>query len=154
MHTASPLDSLGAERQLIADLLDVLTQEQAHLVAADIDQLTGLTPHKSALVNQMAGLAQQRHRALASCGFAAQEAGMEVWLAAQADAAANALWQDVLELTRQAKEVNRLNGMLISKHLSHTQGALQALQPQHQGNFYGPSGHTTSVGTRRGFIAG
>jgi len=151
----SPMNSLRAEQQLITDLLEILKQEQAHLVAADIDQLTALTPHKSALVSQMATLATQRHRALAALGFAPQEAGMEAWLAAQGDAAASAQWQQVLEQTREAKELNRLNGMLINKHLSQTQGALQALRPQSAAAaVYGPSGHTSSAARSRGFIAG
>ena len=151
----SPMNSLRREHALIVELLEVLKQEQAHLVAADIEQMTALTPHKSDLVSRMAVLATERHQALAAHGYAAQEAGMEAWLAAQGDADASALWQQVLDTTRAAKELNRINGMLINKHLSQTQGALQALRPQPPGgNVYGPSGHTTSVSRSRGFIAG
>jgi len=150
----SPMNSLHEELQLITDLLEVLKQEQAHLVAADIDKLTALTPHKSRLVSQMGTLATQRHQALAVLGFLAEEAGMEAWLAEQHDAAASAVWDKVLDQTREAKELNRLNGMLINKHLSNTQGALQALRPQTAGPVYGPTGHTTSVSRSRGFIAG
>lgn len=150
----SPIASLREEQRVITALLDVLQQEQRHLVAADIDGLTELTPKKSALVNDMAVLAGQRHNALGAAGYKAEEAGMDAWLAAGGDAEAAPLWSEVLELTRAAKELNRLNGTLISKHLSHTQGALQALRPQAQGNFYGPSGHATAANPRRGFLAG
>lgn len=146
--------SLREEQRVITALLEVLKQEQQHLVAADIDGLTALTPKKSSLVNDMAVLASQRHNALGAAGYKAEEAGMEAWLAASGDTEAAPLWSEVLELTRTAKELNRLNGTLISKHLSHTQGALQALRPQAQGNFYGPSGHATSSNPRRGFLAG
>jgi flagella synthesis protein FlgN len=150
----TPLSSLREEQRVITALLAVLKQEQQQLVAADIDGLTELTPRKAALVNDMAVLASQRHSALGAAGHKAEEAGMEAWLAASGDATAAPLWQQVLELTREAKELNRLNGTLISKHLSHTQGALQALRPQAQGNFYGPSGQPTSSSPRRGFLAG
>jgi flagella synthesis protein FlgN len=153
MAAASPKHSLQAELDKITELLEVLKQEQQDLVAADIDHLTSLTPHKSALVNDMATLATARHRALAEAGFPAMEAGMESWLAAQRDDAADMLWQRLLHQTREAKELNRLNGMLINKHLSTTQGALQALRPQ-QTTVYGPSGLTSGSATRRGFIAG
>ncbi|QGZ39266.1 flagella synthesis protein FlgN [Pseudoduganella flava] len=80
---------------------------------------------------------------------------MEVWLAAHGTDDDKALWNTVLEQTREAKEVNRLNGMLINKQLSHTQGALQALRPPSQaGAVYGPSGRTTTTTTSRGFLAG
>jgi flagellar biosynthesis protein FlgN len=153
MASASPKHSLQAELDKITELLEVLKQEQQDLVAADIDHLTALTPQKSALVNEMAGLASARHQALAEAGFPAMEAGMEAWLAAQHDDAADMLWQRLLDQTRIAKELNRLNGVLINKHLGHTQGALQALRPQ-QTTVYGPSGMTTGSSTRRGFIAG
>lgn len=152
--TVSPMSSLREEQRVITALLALLKQEQQQLVAADIDGLTELTPRKAVLVNDMAVLASQRHSALGAAGYKAEEAGMDAWLAASGDADAAPLWKAVLELTRSAKEVNRVNGTLITKHLSHTQGALQALRPQTQGNFYGPSGHATSGGVRRGFLAG
>jgi flagella synthesis protein FlgN len=153
MAAASPKHSLQAELDKITELLEVLKQEQQDLVAADIDHLTSLTPHKSALVNEMAALATARHRALADAGYPAMELGMESWLQAQHDDAANMLWQRLLDQTREAKELNRLNGVLINKHLGNTQGALQALRPQ-QTTVYGPSGLATGSATRRGFIAG
>lgn len=154
MHPVTPMSSLREEQRVITELLEVLKQEQQQLLAADIDGLTALTPRKSSLVNDMAVLASQRHNALGAAGYKAEEAGMEAWLAASGDAEAAPLWSQVLEQTRQAKELNRVNGTLISKHLSHTQGALQALRPQAQGNFYGPSGQPTSATPRRGFLAG
>jgi len=154
MPSSSLLSCLREEQRIVTVLLDVLQQEQQHLVEADIDALTALTPRKAALINEMAIEASARHDALGAAGHPAQESGMDGWLAAHGDDAARALWEQVLDLTREAKELNRLNGMLINKHLSHTQGALNALRPQKQGNFYGPSGHTTSSGPGRGFRAG
>lgn len=156
MQTVDPMQLLREEQRLMTTLLDVLKQEQQHLVAADIDGLTALTPEKSALVGQMASLARQRHDALGAAGFAPQEAGMTQWIAACGDGAAAQMWQTLLEQTREAKELNRINGMLINKHMSHTQGALQALRPRAaaSSSFYGPSGHATTSTTSRGFFAG
>jgi flagellar biosynthesis protein FlgN len=155
MQTVSPMDSLREEQRVITSLLEVLKQEQQYLISADIDALTALTPAKSALVNDMAVLASQRHSALGAAGFKPEEAGMEAWLAASGDAGAQQFWQQVLDQTREAKELNRMNGALINKHLSHTQGALQALRPQSPApNMYGPTGQTTSTAVRRGFVAG
>jgi flagella synthesis protein FlgN len=150
------MDSLREEHAAMTALLDLLKQEQQHLLDADIEGLTAVTAAKSALVNQMSVLAIQRHRALGAAGFAAQESGMDGWIAAHGDADAASLWQGLLELTQQAKELNRISGMLINKHMSHTQGALQALRPQAaaSSSFYGPSGHTTTTSRSRGFLAG
>jgi flagellar biosynthesis protein FlgN len=156
MPAVNPMTILREEQRLMTSLLEVLKQEQQHLVAAHIDGLTALTPEKSALVGQMATLAQQRHGALGAAGFAPQEAGMADWVAACGDSAAAPLWQTLLEQTREAKELNRINGMLINKHMGHTQGALQALRPlaAASSSFYGPSGHATTSTTSRGFFAG
>jgi len=151
--TTSPMQSLQAEHKLIAALHDVLKQEQELLVAADIDSLDGLTPRKAELINEMALQAHQRHRALGAAGCAKSEAGMETWLNAHGTPADRALWSEVLDQTREAKELNRLNGMLINRQLSHTQGALQALRPQSQASVYGPSGRTATSTMSRGFIA-
>ena len=48
-----------------------------------------------------------------------------------------------------------LNSLLVNKHLLHTQGALGAMRPAAQsGNFYGPSGQTTSNTTHRRVVIG
>ncbi len=154
---ATPIHSLREEHKVMAALLDILKQEQQHLVAADIESLPDLTAEKSALVAQMAALANARHSALGAAGFLAQEAGMEAWIAALNDDVATHLWQTLLADTHEAKELNRINGMLINKHMSHTQGALQALRPKAAAanNLYGPSGsHATTFSKSRGFLAG
>jgi len=152
--TNSPMQSLRAEHKLITALHDVLQQEQELLVAADIEGLDQLTPRKAELINEMALLANQRHRALGAAGCAPREAGMETWLDAHGTEADRKLWTDVLDRTREAKELNRLNGMLINRQMSHTQGALQALRPQAQAGVYGPSGRTATSAFSRGFMAG
>ena len=158
MSTASPLNSLREEEHIMSTLLDVLRQEQQLLVKAEIDSLQAVTTRKTALVTQMTLLSAQRHRALGKAGFPAQESGMDAWIAASGEARdeSAALWQALLAHTREAKELNRINGMLINKQMGHTQGALQALRPQGaaQNNFYGPGGMSTTLPRSRGFLAG
>jgi flagella synthesis protein FlgN len=158
MSTATPLNSLREEQHIMSTLLDVLRQEQQLLVKAEIESLQAVTTRKTALVTQMTLLSAQRHRALGKAGFPAQESSMDAWIAASGEARdeSAALWQALLEHTREAKELNRINGMLINKQMGHTQGALQALRPQGaaQNNFYGPGGMSTTLPRSRGFLAG
>jgi len=158
MATATPLDSLREEQQIMTALLGLLKQEQQLLVAAEMEGMPAITTKKSALVTQLTLLSAQRHRALGKAGFPAAEAGMDEWIAASssdAEAAAS-LWQTLLQQTREAKELNRINGMLINKQMNHTQGALQALRPANTAanNFYGPGGMSTTLPRSRGFLAG
>ena len=155
MSALNPMSSLREEQQLITELVDVLKQEQAHLVVADVAGLTTVTPAKTALVQRMTVLASQRHRALGAAGFIAGEAGMEPWITRSGGSDARALWLQLLEQTRAAKELNRVNGLLINRHMGYTQSALDALRPKVKANsVYGPSGMTNNSTRSRGFLVG
>ncbi|WP_317204394.1 flagellar protein FlgN [Janthinobacterium sp.] len=156
MSPLSPLNSLREETALMGSLLELTRQEQLRLVAADIEELAALTLRKNALVLQLSACAKARHAALGAAGLPAAEEGMDAWLAGPGqDADAAPLWAQLLELTRAAKEQNRVNGMLLNKHLAHTQGALATLRPAAQsGNIYGPSGQTTNSAPSRRLVVG
>jgi flagella synthesis protein FlgN len=153
----SPITTLRDEQQLITSLVELMQQEQQFLVSADSDGLAKVTEQKSVQVQQMAVLAGQRHQALGAAGFGASEAGMEAWLAASKDDAARTLWHDVLESTRAAKELNRVNGMLINKQMTHTQLMLNAMRTPAGGadaGVYGPRGQASVGGPSRRFVVG
>ncbi|MBC7512976.1 MAG: flagellar protein FlgN [Herminiimonas sp.] len=156
----SPADSLPQEQQAARVLIDLLQQEQAALISADIDSLTMITERKTPVVAQMSELATKRHRALATLGHAASEIGMQAWVESpqpgQAEhTQAAAAWTALLAMARQAKEINRVNGLLISSHIARNQSALNVLRVQTGGgNFYGPDGQATARGVGRGLVVG
>jgi flagella synthesis protein FlgN len=152
-----PTTTLRDELQLINSLLELMKQEQQFLVSADSDNLAAITPRKSTLVQQMAVLASQRHQALGAAGFAARDVGMEDWLASSNGEPARGLWRELLERTREAKEINRVNGMLINKQMLNTQVVLNAMRTPAGGadaGVYGPGGQTTAVGPSRRYVVG
>jgi len=154
---ASPHGSLQDEIKLIICLVDLMKQEQQFLVAGNTDGLATLTPLKNQLIEQMAGLGAQRHQGLAQLNFPASDAGMVAWLASPAGSAAKPEWQQLLDRTAQAKELNRVNGMLINKQLAHNQGLIQAMrQPAGAADtaFYGPQGQTTAISGKRRLVVG
>ena len=154
---ASPLDTLHDEQQLVSSLLDLMRQEQQCLIGADIESLNAITPRKAELMNELAVLANRRHEALAAAGFTAEETGMQEWVGQAANHGAVAAWTALLERTREAKEVNRVNGMLINKQMTHNQGLLNAMrQPANAGDaaVYGPTGQTAPGGPSRRFVVG
>ena len=155
MAIASPGATLRDEQQLIASLLEVLKQEQQYLIGADADGLAALTPEKLRMAQQAAALSHIRHKSLGAAGFAAAEEGMEPWLAVGGNATVRADWDRLLDLSRQAKELNRVNGMLVNKQMGHTQGMLNALRPAAAGaGVYGPGGHTALGGPSRRYVVG
>ena len=151
----SPARQLQEELRTARTLLELLKQEQAQLVAADIDALNALTEEKTRLVTRMSELATDRHHALAATGFAASEAGMQAWLENHQPDEARQAWQNLLELARAAKEVNRSNGLLIGKHLTRNQSALNVLKGGPQGQtLYGPNGQSSVTAAGRGLAIG
>jgi flagella synthesis protein FlgN len=155
MSGNSPSHSLQEEARIAHVLLELLKKEQAQLIAADIDSLTALTEEKTRLIAQLSELATQRQNALTAAGFDAQESGMQAWLTAQNLPAANQAWKELLKLAQDAKEINRINGLLIGKHLARNQNALNVLKgaPQGQG-LYGPNGQASAGASGRGLAIG
>jgi flagella synthesis protein FlgN len=156
MAIGTPNSTLAAEQQLVASLVDMMKQEQQLLVNADADGLAVLMPQKTKAVQSLAALSAERHRALGAAGFAASENGMEPWLAASGAPDARTQWERLLELTAQAKELNRVNGMLINKQLAHTQTVLGALRPESAAAaaVYGPGGQSLGGGPSKRFVVG
>ncbi len=153
----SPTTTLRDEQQLIDSLIGLMKQEQQFLVSADTAGLATLTPQKAALVQQASQLAGQRHETLGAAGFAPGETGMADWLAGGADDSARALWHELLALTRQAKELNRVNGMLVNKQMTNTQVVLNAMRTPAGGSdagVYGRSGQAAPAGPSRRFVVG
>jgi flagella synthesis protein FlgN len=153
----SPASTLASERQLLATLTGLLKEEQRVLVAADADSVAEITPRKTQIVQQLAAQAAIRHRALGAAGFEAAETGMDPWLAAQGSAEVRAEWEQLLDATREAKELNRVNGMLINKQLAYNQQKLAELgvnSPDGNTVVYGPGGLTIGGGPSRRFVVG
>jgi flagella synthesis protein FlgN len=156
MTIASPAATLHDEHQLVEAIVALMKTEQQLLVKADADGLEKIVLEKLKLAQRAADLSRIRHRALGAAGFPPAEAGMEPWLAVGGTLEARSAWDGLLELTREAKELNRVNGMLINKQLAHTQGSLNALRGPAAGaaGVYGPGGQTVATGPSRRFVVG
>ncbi|HYD61022.1 MAG TPA: flagellar protein FlgN [Noviherbaspirillum sp.] len=147
--------SLGEELRAAAALLEVLKQEQSHLINADVDELAKLTEEKTKIVVRMGELAQNRHHALAGAGFDASETGMQKWVDGGSNPAAGKSWKELLELAREAKELNRVNGLLIGQHMGRNQAALNILHGTPQGGaMYGPNGQSATQPNKRKLVVG
>jgi flagella synthesis protein FlgN len=147
---------LTREYEVTHALLTLLRQEQASLVEADITSVTDLLSEKSLLVAQATDLAVARHHALAAAGFEASEAGMQAWIASQEpQSEAAQSWGNLLELAREAKEINRTNGLLINQQLVRNEAALNILRGgESSSNVYGPNGQTNARPMSRSRVVG
>lgn len=153
----SPISTVLQEQQHLGSLIELMKQEQQLLVAADADGLADTTPRKNALLQALADLSAQRHAALAAAGCEGSETGMGPWLAVGGNDEARAQWEALLVLAREAKELNRVNGMLINKQLAHNQGVLNALRMPagaDAGGVYGASGQAIGSGPSKRYVIG
>jgi flagella synthesis protein FlgN len=153
----SPADSLSEEHKAVLVLTQLLQQEQEQLIQANIDGVAALTEEKAKAAARMAELANMRHNALAAAGFDAAESGMKAWAeSAGASQEARHSWSELLTLAEAAKEINRVNGILIGKQMVRNQNALNVLQygDAQPANVYGPNGQTTSKPVGRSIVVG
>lgn len=156
----NPSATVPEEQQHVSSLVELMKQEQQLLVAADADGLAQLTPRKNTHLQALAELSARRHAALVAAGCEGAEAGMEPWLAVGGSPEVRAQWETLLTLAREAKELNRINGMLINKQLAHNQGMLNALrlpagaEAGGAGGVYGASGQALGGGPSKRYVIG
>lgn len=142
---------LHEEVALLRDFLSLLQREQKTLTDGDIDRLLPLAAEKSALFSRLAALGEARNNSLAAQAMPPDRAGMEAWLAAHAGSGSTRkIWTELLELTLQARELNRVNGNLINTRLANNQQALTTLlAAANQAALYGPDGQARPIGGGR-----
>ena len=136
------LQILNSETEAVSLFVVVLKKEQKALAQGDTDALPALVEEKNVLGGQLATLATQRNVLLAGLGLAGDRPGVEAWCAGHPEEkVVAAAWAGVLELAREAKELNRLNGELIALRMQHNARALEALRSGNNPlDLYGPDG--------------
>jgi flagellar biosynthesis protein FlgN len=145
ISTAKPAITFEQDAQLVIRLLQDMQSEQAALVVSDIDAIETLIDSRLVLLQQLSVAAKQRYDALAAHGYEPNENGMSKWLKVQAKPVLNKAWQTFQKSLIQAKEMNRLNGILISKHFNRNQQVLSQLQSNNQNaDIYGKNGQSKS----------
>ncbi|HEX7641005.1 MAG TPA: flagellar protein FlgN [Burkholderiaceae bacterium] len=155
MNDNTPASSLKNEIALTAELIGILKDEQAHLVAADVNGLVAITEQKSRVVSAISTVTTQRYSRLAQAGYKAMEGGMRAWFDNTAhDPESDNDWAELLKLAQEVKSLNNTNGILIGKHLTYNQGALNILRGTKATGFYGPDGQATTKVQGRGVIVG
>jgi flagellar biosynthesis protein FlgN len=133
------------DAQLVIQLLKDLQNEQAALVVSDIDTIETLIDKRLVLLQQLSIAAKYRYDALAAQGYEANENGMAKWLKVQAKPALDKAWVSFQKSLIQAKEMNRLNGVLISKHFNRNQQVLNQIKADPQStDIYSKSGQSKS----------
>jgi flagella synthesis protein FlgN len=151
-----PIAGIANERDAVRVFIDVLRREQHALHQADVSVLLLLAAEKASHAQQLAELAQAREQWLAVPDSLEDQGDMECRLADHPTAAM--AWQELLQLTETAHQINEINGILVNQRLRYNQQRLSALQAAacglHDSGLYGSDGQprTFSGGRRLGEI--
>lgn len=137
---------LEEEKGLVTRFLDVLREEQSALVEGLAETLSGLSQTKLELVNALNAAEAARGAIIAASTAGNGKAEMKAWLLRHpAERAASLLWEDILGLAQEARQLHEMNGELIAMHLSKTTEAIDILtQRQKEAALYGSNGQAAS----------
>lgn len=151
-----PIAGIANERDAVRVFIDVLRREQHALQQADVSVLLPLAAEKASHAQQLAELTQAREQWLAVPDSFEDQGDMERRLADHPTAAM--AWQELLQLTETAHQINEINGILVNQRLRYNQQRLSALQAAarglHDNGLYGSNGQPQifSGGRRLGEI--
>lgn len=148
-----PLSALLAEEvKAVEGFLNVLKQEEAALVAADLDKLLVLVARKGECSTALNALVERRENAQRASGKPPGRAGMDAWVASLGGSSGEAAkwWAKLLALAERARSQNEINGKLITLHFQHNQRALATLMAEaNRAMTYSADGHQHSGGIGR-----
>jgi flagella synthesis protein FlgN len=94
-----------------------------------MEEINAITNAKNRVINTLNQLGQARKQALFRLGLPHVEKNLELYLQDQDQ---RDCWAKLMAQTKKAKEVNRVNGMLITRHMIRNQSTLQVLYQHHR----------------------
>ena len=141
----SPEELFEREETHLGTLVDLLRQEFDTLLQHPVDgaALEQLASAKQQQLGALEHLESLRRDSQASLGYPDTPAGAEQ---AARDQHCLAPWQRVLDGTRRAEHLNRLNGTLIQQRLDHNRRVLGALRELAGNPLYGIDGQSRRHG--------
>jgi len=124
---------IDTEAELMQRFVGLLGREEALLIAAETDSLLSLTREKTDLYHLIQRQHDIRAQMLGREGL--DNTGRNIRALCASMPATLARWEQTLELAREARSRNEINGKLITEHMHHNQAALSVLlsaanQPQ------------------------
>lgn len=138
-------------RQDIVDLdclRKLLEQEKSTLSTRNVDQIKLLSTNKSQTVQQLESRAKLKAKLIAKSGLGIKPGHVEEKLHTLNDADLVNLWQTSRSKMQECKDINYVNGSIISRSLQRTNKLMMIVRGQNKKqNLYGQQGKEHSYGT-------
>lgn len=149
VQTSAFFSSVETENQLLEKFIVLLQEEQRLLLGVIKDELPSLNKRKTNLSDALTQHAEKRMTLMVEADIPSTKEELNAWINQQ-DETSVAEWHRLLELAKEAKKSNELNGRLLAERLSNNQQAIQTLMAAaNRPATYGPDGQTTASGPRR-----
>jgi flagellar biosynthesis protein FlgN len=151
-QTATRLAALLAEETTtLRAALGHLHAERSALIAGEVDSLVALAQRKSDAYARLAQLGDARTMLLAHAGATPARSDVDALFGSSPDwDVCRRPFTDLLELAREARDLNQANGLLIRTHMKSGQQALAVLMSAaEQASTYGPDGLAAARTSRR-----
>lgn len=142
---------LKAEIEALQNFLLILQSEHKALTEGNIDKLTEFSRLKSEQAVQLSQLSAGHPPALSDAGPSVRDITESI-RKMDPDGKHDLMrfWEKLMDLAKQARYQNQLNGAMIEAQMKHNQQALAILQEAaRQSSLYGPDGHAKAMGTGR-----
>ncbi|MDR2637365.1 MAG: flagellar protein FlgN [Zoogloeaceae bacterium] len=105
---------VAAEIAAVGDFIKLLGEEAAVLQAGDAKGLESLILAKERQAGKLQKIGEERDACLAALGVGQNAPAVEAWLARQDDPRLREAWRDLMQLAREARELNQANGQCIA----------------------------------------
>lgn len=138
-------DELAALEKMVA----LLQQEQEVLAHARIDQLADITENKTRLVAELETLTSRRRAVMSGREIPDDGSAIAEWLATH-EPATLPVWQNLIELARQAAQRNNGNRQLLASREEANRNLMRVLlEEQDAESSYSANGRLTHSAARR-----
>lgn len=144
MSNTGIAELVSAELGVLRQFVEVLQREQAALTDGLTDSLMALAEEKVRYAELLSAMNKDRDAKLRAAGFSAGRDGMKAWReAGNIPVKVQNNLASAIELAKEARRLNELNGRLVADRLQHNQQALNVLlSAAKQSALYGPDGQT------------
>lgn len=142
--------SFEEDNRLVSELVNLLTREQKCLLSNQVSEIEKIVKLKSDLLQKINLVAHNRYAALKEKSYEPNENGMLDWVVKQSNQVIKDNWDSFQRNLTNAKELNRVNGELISRHFNRNQQMLNSLRNAVQpSGTYSKTGQTQNQMNRR-----
>lgn len=135
------------EIELVSCFILLLKKEQETLKSGQPDDLVKINTEKVKLVEQLNQLGTERVQLSSELEFAVDQISIALWLDQHPqEKQSAALWSELIQFAREAKELHHLNDQLVAMYLRQANDALAVLtQRQQENSLYGSNGQSSSL---------